>query len=80
MAVPVDKVAIPLDVAERVAAGQRIAVPRQRVGSQRQVGQGAVELVQLQEAVEVGAEAARAGVNALRTGVEALAGVAVVVI
>jgi len=42
-------VAVPLDIADRVAAGQGVAVLGQRVQGQAKIGQGAGELIALQE-------------------------------
>src|SRR6266536_2673439 len=57
-----------LDVADGVAAGQGVAVLGQRVQCEAEVGQGAVELVLLQEGAEVGAVAAGAHVVAAGAG------------
>ncbi len=69
-------VAVPLPEADRVAAGQVVAVLGQRVDREGQVGQRPVEEVRGQEVRDVGAEAADTHVQAARAGVQPLGGVA----
>ncbi len=67
----------PFDAAEGVAGAQVVAVLGERVRCQAEVGECALELVELQEPLGGGVEPAGAHVVGLGAGVEAVGGVAV---